>query len=174
MTVSEANGFDAIPEVEDPYIPAHDSEALLLSAMMWTRDTPALQSITSQLTPEDFYRPHYGYIFSVVRQRVTEGKPCDAASMNSALNAAGGHGGWTRKDIVNFMAMLATLESNSHIVNEYAVQVASGSYRRQFKRMVQHLHHAGDEAAEYELFDIMVQQGKAQRTAWERYQSLQF
>lgn len=151
------------------YDPVVDSEALLLSAMMWSQDLNALHRITDFLTPEDFYRTQYGAVYAALSRLIGEGHPHDPASVRVELRSRGDEAGLPLSTVNDLISMLATLGASDLVVVSYAAQVASESYRRQFTRMVGELKTAAERAPEDQLFKIMVEHGKRQRRAWQRY-----
>ena len=70
--------------------PQLDVEALLLSAMLYSRDKQALTSIASHLSGDHFNNPHYGRLFDAISELVEAGKPHDPASVRGALIKRGG------------------------------------------------------------------------------------
>ena len=166
---------DAVdPDDHVPYDPRHDSEALLLSALLWAGQRGDLAPVTQAtgiVEAGDFYRPHYAKVFSVIQQRAGEGKTTDSATVIATLSAKGAREGMTTRDTTELMATLLGLQANDLLSAEYARQVLSISYRRQFHRMVQRLAQIASDAPEDELFDQLVAQGRQQRAAWERFTS---
>ena len=158
------------PEDDLPaYDPVLDSEAQLLSAMLWCKDTNALARIIDFLTPADFYRPQYGAVYAAISRLITRGQTHDPASVRVELRARGDKEGLPQSMIDHVVPLLTTLGASDLAVSSYASQVASESYRRQFTRMVNRLKTAAETAPEDQLFTLMVEQGKGQRRAWERY-----
>lgn len=154
------------------YDPRHDSEALLLSAMLWAGQRGDLHPVRQALAiiePADFYRPHYAKVCAVIAERATRDLPTDSASVIATLSAQGAHNGLSRRDTTELMATLLGLQANDLLAPEYARQVLSISYRRQFQRMVTRLSQIAHEAPEDALFEHLVAVGKQQRTAWQRY-----
>lgn len=167
------------PDIDAPagtdYNPRYDSEALLLSALLWAGERgnhTAANAVAQTLTVEDFYRPMYAKIFRVLCERAQKRKPCDSASVITALTSRGTKDGMLQRDATEMMMTLIGLQANDLAVTDYAHQVASKSYRRQFHRMVAHLGQIATEAPEDELFARLVEVGKGQRRAWDRYRRL--
>lgn len=171
--------LEDIPDIDAPdgvdYNPRYDSEALLLSALLWAGQRghhTAANAVAQALTAEDFYRPMYAKVFRVMCERAQESRPCDSASVITALTSKGTKEGMSQRDATEMMMTLIGLQANDLAVEDYAHQVASKSYRRQFHRMVTHLGQIATEAPEDELFAHLVEVGKGQRRAWERYRHL--
>ncbi|MBC6763244.1 hypothetical protein CRD14_11510, partial [Corynebacterium sp. LK27] len=72
----------------------------------------------------------------------------------------------------HIMTELVTLKIVDLHLADYARQVASTSYRRQYLHMTEQLRHAAEHAPEAELLDIMINHGIGQRKAWQRYQDI--
>lgn len=150
------------------------SEACLLSTMMHNRDAKLLQRIATTLDPADFESPVFSRIFTGMTELLAHNRPCDPAAIRSHLAAKGTRDGLPADVLNAAIVNLLTLETIDMHAGEYARQVASASYRRQFARMTEQLRHAADAAPEAELLSIMVQHGIGQRKAWERYQGMNF
>ena len=146
---------DALDEVAD-YDPRHDSEALLLSALLWAGQRGDLYPVRQALE---------------IIERAERDLPTDSASVIATLSAQGSHDGMTRRDTTELMATLLGLQANDLLAPEYARQVLSISYRRQFQRMVTKLAQIAHDAPEDELFNQLVACGQQQRTAWQRFTS---
>lgn len=156
------------------YDPRHDSEALLLSAMLWAGqrgDLATIRQVMGVVTAGDFYRPHYGKLFSLIAQRCNESAPTDSATAVAMLSARGTRHGMTTRDATELMATLLGLQAQDLLAAEYARQVLSTSYRRQFQRAVAELAQTAAEAPVDELFANLVEVGKKQRVAWNRFSS---
>lgn len=150
------------------------SEACLLSAMMHNRDEDLLRRIADKLAPADFESPIFAKIFTGMAELLTERRPCDPAAVRSYITAKGERDGLPADTLNTTIVGLLTLDAIDLHAGEYARQVASASYRRQFARMADGLRHAAETAPEAELLPIMVQYGIGQRKAWERYQGMEF
>ena len=154
------------------YDPRHDSEALLLSALLWAGQRGDLSPVRHALAiiePADFYRPPYARVCAIIAERAERDIPTDSASVIATLSAQGARNGMTRRDATELMATLLGLQANDLLAAEYARQVLSLSYRRQFQRMVARLAQIAHEAPEEELFAHLIECGRQQRTAWQRY-----
>ena len=150
-----------------------DPEALLLCGLMWAPPTHAdTDRLCTILTDVDFYDPHYARLFDLIFQRRTAGQATDPASLRSALSAQGSAAAIPHRTAETLLINLATLGVMPEQVLNYGDQVLGASYRRQFQTMAAALAHAGETAPETELFSIMVEHGRAQRTAWQRRQAL--
>lgn len=148
------------------------SEACLLSAMMHNRDTERLQAIATTLDAGDFESPIFAHIFTAMADLLSQSRPCDAATVRSHLEAQGAHEALPADVINSTVVGLLTLGAIALHVGEYARQVVSASYRRQFAHMAEQLRYAVETAPEDELMNIMVEHGIGQRHAWNRYKNI--
>lgn len=146
-----------------------DSEALLLCGLMWAPVGNAdAAHIAEVLTAEDFYNPPYGTIFQIIAERVVMNQPTDAASLRSWVIEQGSDSPIRPGQATTLLLNLATLGTTPERLVSYADQVLGASYRRGYFAMTQALSQAAKHAPENQLFDIMVEHGKAQRRAWNR------
>ncbi len=176
MTEPRDGTFDdsAIEELRAEYDPRHDSEALLLSALLWAGqrgDLGPVRAAVEVVTAGDFYRPHYAKLFALIEERCGEDQPTDSATAVAKLAARGTREGMSTRDATELMATLLGLQAQDLRAREYAEQVLSMSYRRQFQRTVAQLVQIAADAPEEELFAQLVLIGKQQRAAWERFNS---
>ena len=144
--------------------PQLDVEALLLSAMLYSRDKQALTSIASHLSGDHFNNPHYGRLFDAISELVEAGKPHDPASVRGALIKRGGE----QQTVLETLVMATTLGANDLEVKHFAAEV---SYRRSYHALATSIEHAASAAPEAQLFDILVEHGRAQRALWNQHQS---
>lgn len=149
-----------------------DPEALLLCGLMWaSAPGGVVDRVCEVLDPEDFYNPHFAIIFALIKQRSTEGKSVDPASLRSALMEQGDRAALPHRTAERLLLDLATLGVTPEQSMPYADQVLGASYRRAYQNMAAALVHAGEAAPESELFAIMLDHGRRQRAAWERRHS---
>lgn len=149
-----------------------DPEATLLAALMRTRDSERIQQVTQTLTAADFYNASYAAIFATMRSQVAQHRPCDAASIRSALFAQGEQSGIPPANIDTIMTMLIGLDATDFWLDNYVHQVAGLSYRRQYARMADKLSHLAATAPETDLYELLIKEGKKQRHEWQRYRDL--
>ena len=147
--------------------PQLDVEALLLSAMLYSRDNQALTSIASHLSRDHFNNPHYGRLFDAISELVEAGKPHDPASVRGALIKRGGE----QQTVLETLVMATTLGANDLEVKHFAAEVSSQAYRRSYHALATSIEHAASAAPEAQLFDILVEHGRAQRTLWNQHQN---
>lgn len=160
--------LDADPGIDDPNL---DSEALLVAAMLWSNDVMVLRKITEYFVPSDFFRAPYAAVFEAIKQSLADETPTDHASIRSFLRKQGDSDLLKVSQVDNLIVTLMGLHAHDLQVLHYAKQVASESYRRQFRSMAMKLVSAADSAPENILFEsIMVEEGKKQRAQWRRYQ----
>jgi replicative DNA helicase len=152
--------------LEDPRL---DSEALCLCGLLWS--TPgAARRVVDLLEAGDFDRPAHAALFQLVADEVREGRPHDPASIAAALTHQGAQdpGGLMAKALAAATTAGAAPESTGH----HAVTVATTAYRRSFHTAATALTQAAEQLPTDELFDHLVDIGRAQRTATQRLQHL--
>ncbi|MGP5558846.1 DnaB-like helicase N-terminal domain-containing protein [Corynebacterium flavescens] len=149
--------------------PQDDPEAVLLSAILWSRDHGSVTTICQSLSREDFYTDSFGIVFATIKDQYEQGRPYNPASIRSALYAQGDSSGIAVGQIDSLISMLTGLEHLPGRVAHYAHQVASRSYRRQFRAMAEELNKRGQSFPESELYPTFVEEGKKQREKWEHY-----
>lgn len=140
--------------------PREDPEALLIAALLWNRDTTQAVNLTQTLTPADFYSTDYAAIFATISQQLKSGRPYDPASVRSALHAEGDQSGIVTDNIDALITMLTNLEHIPPKITDYAEAVASNSYRRQYRNMVERLSRQAHTAPEKDLYPLLVKEGK--------------
>ena len=145
-----------------------NSEACPISAMLTSGDK---DTITDKLDPADFANTLLARIFATLQELVTHNRPTDASTALNTLQAKGNRDGLA-DDQHHIMTELVTLKIVDLHLADYARQVASTSYRRQYLHMTEQLRHAAEHAPEAELLDIMINHGIGQRKAWQRYQDI--
>ncbi|MGP6175463.1 DnaB-like helicase N-terminal domain-containing protein [Corynebacterium sp. A21] len=150
-----------------------DAEALLLCGLMWAPvgSVGAVQ-IVEVLTADDFYNPPYGTIYRIIADRVVMNQPADAASLRSWVIEQGSDSPIQPRQATSLLLSLATLGTAPERLINYADQVLGASYRRGYFAMTQALTQAAETAPENKLFEIMVEHGRAQRSAWSRRHAL--
>ena len=146
--------------------PQLDVEALLLSAALYSRDTSALSDITAHLSADHFNNPHYGRLFDTISDLVKTGRPHDPASVRGALIKQGGE----QHAVLEALVMATTLGANDLEVKHFAAEVSSQAYRRSYHALATSIEHAASAAPEAQLFDILVEHGRAQRALWQQHQ----
>lgn len=163
--------------MSEDYMPGIDGhatdspEALLLAALLITRNENELHRQVGRLHVADFYEANYAAVFATIKAQIDQHRPCDAASIRSALRAQGENSGIPLGDVDNLIQMLTILDVNPFVLDSYAQQVASASYRRQFAAMTARLARLADTAAEDELYNLFVEEGCKQRQARARYET---
>lgn len=169
-------GHDPTPEREDDdayYQLMLDPEAMLLCALMWapTPDEGA-DRVCGVLDAGDFNNTNYGAIFAAVVAVRSAERRADAASIRSWLLEQGSDSAIDQQIAGPMLVTLSTLRTAPGTVVPYADQVLGASYRRFFQRTAAALTHAGETAPEARLFELLLEEGRKQRRAWERRQSL--
>ena len=151
-----------------PTVPELDPEAALLCALLHTTDTTEARHITRHLEASDFLNPRYGDLYSVIADLIAAGEPHHAPRVLAALTNAGrmaGHQGRLLADALQVVALLGTPAIG---VRTLAADVLDAAYRRRFARTAAELTRASTEAATDDLFEILLDQGRAMRRETKR------
>lgn len=146
-----------------PTVPELDPEAALLCALLHTADTAEARHITAHLEASDFLNPRYGDLYCVIADLIAVGEPHHAPRVLAALTNAGrmaGHQGRLLADALQVVALLGTPAIG---VRTLAVDVLDAAYRRRFARTAAELTRASTEAPTDDLFEILLDQGRAMR-----------
>lgn len=155
---------DSVPD----YLGEVAPEPMLLCALMWNRRSAVVDQIMTLLAPSDFAKPVERALFEQIRDAHAEGRPYDPASLHSAVERAGDELGVAGDALRDALRGLVTLGADPLFAADYAAQIISQSYRRQFRAMTERLAMVADVAPESDLFDKLVEEGSRQRTAWNR------
>lgn len=168
---------ESVPEAltviadERAYDPATDPEALLLCALMWSAQTGGVptedQLITETMTADDFDDVLYRRVFTVVADLVAAGDPYDPASVSAAFMRSGSDGA---KDapLRRRLNEVITAGASGAAATHYADIVLSQAYRRSYRTVAASIVHATEELPEEDLFDHLLEHGRAQRALWQR------
>ena len=151
-----------------PTVPELDPEAALLCALLHTADTGAVRHITGHLVQGDFLNPRYGELFQVLADLARAGEPHGPTRVLAALQGAGrlaGHHGKLLADALRTVALLGTPAVGLHA---HATDVLDASHRRTFVAVTHTLTRAAAEAPTDDLFDLMLNEGRAMRREWNR------
>lgn len=161
-------------DTEVQYLLALDPEAMLLCALMWARADEAddVARVVGVLAPEDFHNVNYGAIYRAIRELHDAHSPTDATSLRSWFSRQGSESPLDPHVTGPLLVTLSTLRAEPGRMIAYADQVLGMSYRRHFHRTADALKHAAEHAPEFDLFEVLVEHGKAQRLAWRRRQAL--
>ncbi|MCY1655731.1 DNA helicase [Dietzia sp. SL131] len=146
-----------------PTVPELDPEAALLCALLHTTDTTEARHITAHLEASDFLNPRYGDLYSVIADLIAASEPHHAPRVLAALTNAGrmaGHQGRLLADALQVVALLGTPAIG---VRTLATDVLDAAYRRRFARTAAELTRASTEASTDDLFEILLDQGRAMR-----------
>lgn len=155
-----------------PTVPELDPEAALLCAMLHTSDTAEAAHIAGHLTDADFLTVRYGELFQVVAELVAAGEPHHAPRVLSALRDGGrlaGHHGRLLADALQTVTLLGTPTVG---LRTLAADVIAAAYRRAFVRAAADLTRASREAPTDDLFELLLDQGRALRTETKRRAAL--
>ncbi|MBY6412882.1 hypothetical protein HQ346_14445 [Rhodococcus sp. BP-252] len=159
-------------EVADEYADLTDHvetapEALVICALMWSRDTVEAERIANALQAEDFADPVYRELYSIVQKLIAKNVPHDPASVLAVLirsGAAGHRGALLRRALTD----VTTAGACGASATVYAGTVLSESYRRSFYEAGVKIQQLAEEAPEEFLFDQLVDIGRRQRSAMNR------
>lgn len=152
---------DELGEVADR--PELDCEALCLCALLWA-PAPVARLIVEQLHADDFYRPAYGALYSVLTRLITGGQPHSAPLVLAALQ----RDGRIDEQLSRALLEVTLVDARAHEATHYARAVLSQAYRRGYLTAATALAQIAEEAAESELFELMCDLGRQQRTARQR------
>lgn len=155
-----------------PTVPELDPEAALLCALLHTTDTDEARHIGEHLEEADFLNPSYGALFHVIADLIDAGEPHHAPRVLSSLSGAGrlaGHHGRLLADALQIVALLGTPAVG---VRTLASDVLDAAYRRAFARAAADLARASAEAPTDDLFELLLDQGRAMRRETNRRTSL--
>lgn len=142
----------------------------MLCAAMWTRDEATLAFVVERMTEADFANPFHRPVFAAIRDAVRAGRPHDPASIGMALGRAGSEA--APPAVHNHFRAALTLGSSTGALRYYAADVVALAYRRSFHDLAATMAHAAAEAAEDQLFPILVDLGTRQRGEMNRLHSL--
>jgi replicative DNA helicase len=164
-------GDDAIEAADLLDDPRTDAEALCLCSLLWS-PAAAARTITTALTADDFYRPLYAELFTVIAEQVEADAPHDPASIAAALTQAGKTAGHRGTQLARALTQAVMAGSPPEAVGHYAITVASAAYRRGFHTAAAALTQAAEQLPQDQLFAHLVSIGRAQRAATERLQTM--
>jgi replicative DNA helicase len=147
--------------------PRTDAEALCLCSLLWSSSGVA-RTITDALTPDDFERPVYGELFTVIAAQIEARKPHDPASIAAALTQAGKTGGHRGTQLARALSDTTMAGSPPEAAGHYAITVVAAAYRRSFHTAAASLTAAAQQLPQAQLFEHLVSIGRGQRTATAR------
>ena len=162
---------DTAVDNETAHEPSTDPEALLLCALMWSAHTGGVSAedlrITAIVTADDFDDVAYRRMFVVIAGLVAAGEPYDPASVTAAFMRSGS-GGAKDAPLRRRLNEVITAGADGFTAVHYADIVLSQSYRRSYRTVAAAIVHAAEELPEEQLFDHLVEHGRAQRALWRR------
>jgi replicative DNA helicase len=144
--------------------PRTDAEALCLCSLLWSSSGVA-RTITDALTPNDFERPVYGELFTVIAAQIEARKPHDPASIAAALTQAGKPGTHRGTQLARALSDTTMAGSPPEAAGHYAITVVAAAYRRSFHAAAASMTQAAAELAQDMLFEHLVSIGRGQRAA---------
>ena len=155
----------------DEELPAElDTEATLLCAALWLRDTTRARLIAEHVHAADFTRPAHAMIYAAWQRQVRAGQPHDAATVLARLTAAGTDE--VPRTVHTALRGIITLGAEPTAAASHALDVITAAYRRSYTALAATIAHAAEAAATDELFGILVEHGRRQRTQADRLHTL--
>lgn len=146
-----------------------DPEIQVLNELLWSTNDAAVAFVLDALREDDFYNPLHGQVFTAIKDTHARGHGRDAVSVNSNLLNNYDELGIRNPHIASHLLVnIAVLATPQHNLKGNAHTVLADSYRRRFEAMADALKFASQEAPADQLFDILVNHGKKQRTVTER------
>lgn len=160
--VPDVVAIEGFPSEDDDlaYRPQLDVEAQCLCALMWAAPDTA-RVVVDVLTAEDFYRPIYGNLFTVIARLVQQNRPHRSVLVLAELQRSGA----VRGNLCRALVAVTTAEAREYELAHYARAVLSRAYRRGYALAAQQLAGYAEQADEDELFELMCQLGRERRTA---------
>ena len=148
---------------EDPRL---DSEALCLCGVLWSTPTAATL-VVELLQADNFTRPTYGELFTLIAGELRRGRPHDPASIAAVITTRGS-GAWQGGLLTRALAAVTTAGAVPESAGHHAVNVLTAGYRRSFHTAATALAQAAEQLPTGELFEHLVDIGRTQRTATQR------
>lgn len=100
-----------------------------------------------------------------MRANANTGRPHDPGSILSEAMRLGEDLEVPQSSLRKALEAITTIGADPVFMHSYAEQIVTVSYRRQYAQMTQRLTAYAEKANEEALFPMMVEEGKAQRTA---------
>ncbi|MBB0969071.1 DNA helicase [Dietzia aerolata] len=155
-----------------PTVPELDPEAALLCALLHTAEAAEATHVAGHLAATDFLNPRYGDLFQVTADLITAGEPHHAPRVLAALTAAGRVAGHHGRLLVDALQTVTLLGTPAVGLRTLAADVLDAAYRRRFARTAADLTRAASEAPTDDLFELLLDQGRAMRRETKRRESL--
>ena len=155
-----------------PIAPELDPEAALLCALLHTTADAETRHITAHLAADDFLTPRYGDLYAVIADLIAADEPHHPTRVLAAMTSAGrisGHHGQLLVDALQTVTLLGTPAIG---LTALASDVLDASYRRHFAHTAADLTRAASEAPTDDLFEILLNHGRAMRRATRRRAAL--
>lgn len=146
-----------------------DPEVQVLNELLWSPKESAVAFVLNTLREDDFYNPLHGQLFTAIKDSHARGHGRDAVSVNTHILVNHGELGIGNPQVVSHLLVnIAVLETPHYNLKDNALAVLDDSYRRGFDAVADALKFAAKEAPTEQIFNILVDHGKQQRTATER------
>ncbi|MEH6624386.1 MAG: DnaB-like helicase N-terminal domain-containing protein [Dietzia maris] len=155
-----------------PTVPELDPEAALLCALLHTTADAETRHITAHLAADDFLTPRYGDLYAVITDLIAADEPHHPTRVLAAMTSAGrisGHHGQLLVDALQTVTLLGTPAIG---LTALASDVLDAAYRRRFSATAQALTQASAEAPTDDLFEILLDHGRAMRAETNRRTAL--
>lgn len=154
-----------------PITPELDAEAVLLCSLLWAQGDEVAH-VVAHLEPRDFLSAQYAELYEVVVALASAGEPHHASRVHATLADTGRLAGRHGELLAGALRTVSTLGIPTLGLTAMARDVLRAAYRRRFAAAAQVQAAAATSAPTDELFDIMVEQGKAMRRETHRLAAL--
>lgn len=156
-----AREIDAAHDSDDlNYTPHLDVEAQTLCALLWASPAVA-RTVVDVLTANDFYRPIYSDLFTVIARLVDDGRPHSSVLVLAELQRTGKVSGLLTRALTE----VTLADAREHETTHYARAVLAQSYRRGYAAAAARLAQLAAEANEDELYEQLCVLGRERREA---------
>ena len=148
---------------------AEQLEQFLICALVWS---PAEQAVAAGqwLTAEDFWTPSMGRLFELVCDLARQGRPHHAPMVMNELERGGDLTGAAARNLIRNLTDATLVGAPPEALPGYIDAVLSAAYRRSYRQAAVRLAQIAEQAPESRLFELLVDIGTGQRTAWRRLQ----
>lgn len=148
---------------------AEQLEQFLICALVWS---PAEQVVAAGrwITAEDFWTPSMGTLFELVCELARQGKPHQAPMVMNELERGGDLAGAAARNLIRNLTDATLVGAPPEALPGYVDAVLSAAYRRSYRQAAVRLAQIAEQAPESRLFELLVDIGTEQRSAWRRLQ----
>lgn len=144
-------------------------EQFLICALVWS---PAEQVAAAGrwITADDFWTPSMGRLFELVCDLARQGRPHQAPMVMHELERGGDLAGADARNLIRNLTDATLVGAPPEALPGYVDAVLSAAYRRSYRQAAERLAQIAEQAPESRLFELLVDIGTGQRTAWRRLQ----